>query len=355
MTSADKRDGYNLTTVTLVAALALTVAACGGGLDDQGSDQTTASQQTATSISASSMDTKRKAAPYMRKGVTAMAVAPDGGAIGVADSDGQLRIFDGTGVQVSRVLRPRGSDVAAGVVFAAGGRYMVSVGRDSTAQLWNVATGERVAILQGSEHALRAVASSGDGSIVVTGGEEARVMLWDGNTGRLKAILRGLTDFVNCLAVSPDGSVVASGDAAARVLLWNAQTGQLLHTLRGHAGEVNAVAFSSNGKLLVSSGEDGKVILWDTAGGQQAGALEGHRARVRSLAFTADGMQLAAGTQDGRVVLWDMASLSVVQDITASPYAVNAVAFGSLAGNQLFAGGEDSNVFSMKLPRKAAR
>lgn len=349
---------WRMFAASLWVAQGLLLGACGGGSDDAApefSSTAVASESAVSNGRAFNLAHKRRARSYARKGVTAIAVATEGKSIGVADSDGRVRMLDGSGARELRVLKVQGGAVAAGLNFSADGRYLVMVGRDSAAQLWSAETGELVFTLRGHESALRSVAASADGSVIATGGEDTRVMVWDGATGRLKRVLRGHTDFVNALNLSADGRLLASGDGDARILVWSVETGQLLYTLRGHSDEVTAVAFSANGKLLASAGEDGKVLLWDMVIGHPAQTLEGHRAPVRSLAFSSDSGLLASGAVDGRVVVWDMATRNVSQDLAASSAAINAVAFGTSNGKQLFSGNEDGQVFSWNLLRATAR
>ena len=209
-------------------ALGLLLSACGGGSDDGASSPSSSAvslEQPSSHALALKPGNKRRAHAYDRKGVTAIVVAPDGNAIGAANSDGRVRVLDASDARDLRVLKGQGGSSASGLIFSPDGRYLVSVGRDSVAQVWNVETGAERFTYRGPGHALRSVAASADGSVIATGGEETRVMVWDGTTGRLKRILGGLTDFVNALSVSPDGRYLASGDADARVLVWEIARG----------------------------------------------------------------------------------------------------------------------------------
>jgi WD40 repeat protein len=325
-------------TAALYVSFGLLLSACGGASDPAAPEPSRgalASERTAEGKN-DKAGPKRRARSDARKGVTAIAVSPDGASIGATNSDGRVRVLEASDGRDKKLLKAQGAAAAVGLIFSPDGRYLVSVGRDSVAQSWNVETGDNRFTLRGHEHPLRSVAAGADG-------EETRVMVWDGTTGRLKRILSGHTDFVNAVSVSPDGRLLASGDADARILVWDIASGRLLHTLRGHADELNAVVFSADGKLLASAGEDGKVILWDTAAGRQVNALAGHLSPVRSLAFNQGGGLLAAGTTNGRVLVWDMATRTVTREFQASNSAVNAVAFG---GNKLFAGTEEELVRS---------
>jgi len=323
------------------------LSACGGGADESVEP---VSRTALAASSAQPQPPKHRALPYDRKGITVLVVAPHGNGIGVANSDGSVRLLDPTGTREVRVFEAENAAAAVGLSFSGDGRHLVGVGRDSVARVWNVATGARLFTLRGHEHPLRSIAASADGAWIATSGEETRILVWDGVTGRLKRILNGHTDFVNALSMSPNGRLLASGDAAARVLIWEVATGRLLHVLRGHANEVNALAFSADGRLLASAGEDGNVLLWDAAAGHQLPTIPGHRTAVHSIAFAQDGALLAGGAKDGMVLLWDVAARTVPQALPGSNTAVNAVAFDVVSKTRLFIGNEASQVLSFEVP-----
>lgn len=351
-----------LTTAVLLGVLGAMLSACGGGEDPNAGTTATPLAAAPSAGATESQAPRRKALAYDRKGVSALVVSPDGKTVALANSDGRVRLLDSSGAAAAtKLLKPAGSGVTAGLIFTGDARYLVTVGRDSLAQVWKVDTGEVRFSLRGHEHALRSITASGDGSLIATGGEETRVMLWDGTTGRLKRIFTGPTDFVNTVSLSADGRWLASGDAAARVLVWNVATGQLLHTLRGHANEVNAVAFSPDGRLIASTGEDGKALLWDATSGTQVAALENSGGAMRSLAFSSDGALIAGGAADGRVLVWDTATHKVSEQLAGPGGAVNALAFDVRNPKQLFVGdaGSDGDtakgVMAMRMSGAATR
>src|SRR5438874_4161349 len=111
----------------LYASLGVLLNACGGG-SDEAAPESSSSARVLEPVASSSQAHKRRALSFERKGVTAIGVAHDGNAIGVATSDGRVRVLDASGAREIRVLKPQGGAAAAGLIFSADDRYLVTVG-----------------------------------------------------------------------------------------------------------------------------------------------------------------------------------------------------------------------------------
>jgi len=337
------------------ASFALLLAACGGADEKPAEANPARSAAAPTEARKAGADAKVASGlartpprPYERIGITALAASAAG--IASASADGRVSMLDPTTLGESRVLKQT-PGVIAGLIFSGGGRYLIGVGRDSVAQVWDVQTGERRYQLHGHEHPLRCVAASDDGSVVATCGEDTRVLLWDGATGKLRRVLSGHGDFVNAASVSADGRLLATGGADARVLLWDAAAGQLLRTLLGHADELAALAFSGDGRLLASAGLDGKVLLWDVASGRQLQALAAQGSPpARSLAFNRKSLLLAGGAADGKVWVWNTASFAAPLQLAGPGSGLTSVVFHPQNPNWLIMGDQEGRIASVIVP-----
>jgi WD40 repeat protein len=317
------------------------LVACGGGEEAASSTATLAKapENVATAPAAGRAAAGKMPRARVLRGVTALDVAPDGGVI-MAGADGSVHL-QAESASVRRAMAEGNGVATTAVAFSADGKLAVSVGRDSVAKVWNVASRSRLMTLQGHEHPIRAVAVSGDGAWVASAGEETRVMLWNAATGKLAKVLGGHASFVNAVAFSPDGRLLASGDAAGNVVIWNLANGAQRQRLKAHGDEVNSLAFSPDGRLLVSAGEDRSVVLWSADGGEKLQALNGHEAGVRSVAFSRDGEWLASAGEDRRVLVWDVATRTLSKTL-ATGAAVNTVAFDIRRRKEILLAGDES-------------
>ena len=66
-----------------------------------------------------------------------------------------------------------------------------ATGRRDTVEMWDPATGRRVAALEGNTGSVQDIAFSPDGSRLATGGVDGTVTIWDAASGEQLLVLRG--------------------------------------------------------------------------------------------------------------------------------------------------------------------
>ncbi len=97
------------------------------------------------------------------------------------------------------------------------------------------------------------------------------IHLWELASGQEVATLEGHTESTRGLAFSPDGRLLASCSGGNRssndqtVRIWDVATGRELRRFDGHLGAVNAVAFTPDGRSVVSGSDDATVLVWDVS------------------------------------------------------------------------------------------
>jgi serine/threonine protein kinase len=162
-----------------------------------------------------------------------------------------------------------------------------------------------LAELRGHGGDVTSAAFSPDGTRIVTASDDTTARVWDAATGASLAELRGHGGDATSAAFSPDGTriVTASWDRTARV--WDAATGAALAELRGHGGDVTSAAFSPDGTRIVTASRDQTARVWDAVTGASLAELTGHTEWLLSAAFSPDGTRIVTASEDGSARVWD--------------------------------------------------
>jgi WD40 repeat protein len=148
----------------------------------------------------------------------------------VAPLGPEVRVLDAGSGAVLNVLDFKGSPPPSGdPVFAPDGRVVVcpclsGAATTGTPEIWNLATGQRVARLAVEAGSATTWLASGDGRRLITGGSDGTVRVWDGS--RYELLLTLTTDgAVTALSMSADGQRIAAGTSTGAVHVWTAATG----------------------------------------------------------------------------------------------------------------------------------
>ncbi len=253
-----------------------------------------------------------------------MAFSPDASLLAVADSIGQVKLFD---VQSGKLVHaldgidrkterdkplkeflklPLAQGNVGGIAFSPDGALLATCGTaidyawdgqdhapDNTAgllKLWDVKTGELKHDLAGAHNLnVRDVAFSADGKRLAslgywrsTNGWQFGVKFWNPRTANVEGVLvtvPNLNGFGNThwsLALSPDGKQVAIGAGhydrrseinAGEIQLYSLASGKLERSWPVQPA-IDQVAYSFDGKLLAARSGESTLTLWDPSTGQ---------------------------------------------------------------------------------------
>jgi WD40 repeat protein/predicted Ser/Thr protein kinase len=236
-----------------------------------------------------------------QKGVTAIAIGPDGKTLYSGSDDLTIRLWQiETGARRLTLTGHRGSVNA--LAIDPNGKILASGSADKTIRLWRAADGKPIQTLSGHQSAVNAVAISPNGQILASAGEDKTIRLWNLKGGKAIRTLTGHQGAVLALAFSPDGKMLASASADNTVMLWNLGTGKVHRILTAHRKWVRAVAFSPDGQHLMSGGET--LHVWQAATGKLQLSLDGHDSWIDSIAISRNSQMLISGSHDGTLKIW---------------------------------------------------
>jgi WD40 repeat protein len=187
------------------------------------------------------------------------------------------------------------------VVFALDGR-VVTTSVDSSARVWNPATGELIFVLAAQhQQKILAAAVSPDGTKIATASADRTARIWPAPLGSTPTILAGHTAGLRAASFSRDGKLLltASDDGTAR--LWDPSV-PALAPLGSQAGAVDTVSYSADGKLVLSAGADATARLWRTD--ETTSQVLRHAARINTASFVSGGREVLTASDDGTAKLW---------------------------------------------------
>lgn len=235
--------------------------------------------------------------------------SPDGKAVAVGCADNTVRAFDPSNGQQILFMGTH-ADWVLGTTFSRDGEHLVSVSRDMSVKLTEVATQRFIdnvtsitpGALKGglmaidvrpvTEQKLQKVPPDTPGAkpkqydeIIVAGSdgtprlykmhrEEKRVIGDDANRIRQ---FDPMTGRISTIRFSPDGLKVAAAsslDGKGQVRVYDANTGKTLIDCEGVNGPAYTVTWTPDGKTIASGGFDGKVWLHDAATGKLIKAFD---------------------------------------------------------------------------------
>ena len=227
------------------------------------------------------------------------------------------------------------------VAFTPDSAVLASASFDSTAKLWDVATGEELRTFSGYSNSVCCVAISPDGQVLASGDISGVVKFWDIKSGQegthLIDVNPDVHKGVDSLAFSPDGRRLAVGYDNQGVRIWDSVNGELKQSVAASQhGSIESVAFSPDGHWLATASLEGSVMVWDLASAEGGdGSADSVKPiyqfdigdDIHGVAFSPDGKLLAAGCYDQTVTLWNMATGQKVRTMNGNANYVHAVAF----------------------------
>ncbi len=234
------------------------------------------------------------------KGVNDVALSPDGTLLAIASNDGELFTRN---LETQQEVKFRYDAIVNRLAFSPGhstapeeeSPRLATAGRDNTARLWDLKTGEEK---ESFEHDawVNDVAFSPDGKTLATAsGQTAR--LWLIGTGAEKKPPLQQEARVAKVVFSPNGKTLITGSQNGVIQKWSLETNRRTSSTTYDARE-NGMVLSPNGSVLATTSGN-TVRVWDLKAEQELARVT--RYRPVAVALGGDGNTLAIVDSDGTV------------------------------------------------------
>jgi cytochrome c/WD40 domain-containing protein len=151
---------------------------------------------------------------------------------------------------------------------------------------------------------------SRNGDLLLAAGGKAvqsgKAVLFDVRTGNRVAVVGQERDDVLAADITPDGKLIALGGPGRLVRVYHAAGGTLAYEIKKHTDWITALEFSPDGTRLATGDRGGSISLWEAASGGTVGALAEHKDAITSLSWRGDSQLLASASEDGNLIVWNV-------------------------------------------------
>lgn len=223
-----------------------------------------------------------------------------------------IRIADVETGKIIKSIRVHSSGIGS-IKFSPNSSIIASSSGDGSIKFWDVISGKIIRIIHANKAGVSTINFSSDGRYIVSatetqrllkGGSDTSINLWNVKTG--EKVLSIENEFpISSVAISPNDKYIASASWGA-VRLWDINTGVRISEFK-HLGQVTKIVFSSDGKFLISSSLEKDLKIWDVSS-EKALATIDYTVPIYDIDISFDSKLVALALRNNLGAIWHIPS-----------------------------------------------
>ena len=139
---------------------------------------------------------------------------------------------------------------------------------------------------------LTSIAFSGNGKMLITGGKDFSASVWDIDSGNKQFVLNGHSGPILSVALSETAQNASTVSQDRTTKYWSLDQAIEHRYLKGHEDEVMAIAVSPDDKYVATAAKDDVIKIWSVESGIEVFNLQNHPTFGNGLCFSHDGEEL---------------------------------------------------------------
>eukprot|EP00890_Picochlorum_soloecismus_P003875 jgi/Picsp_1/4489/NSC_06710-R1_tgf-beta receptor-interacting protein 1 len=220
------------------------------------------------------------------------------------------------------------------VSFTREGDFLITCGKDSNVNLWWADNGEH------------------DTSMLMTGAGDSTARLWDIASGEelykfqfhepCRAVKFNIGDTMAAISSDPFMNSVSCIRLVKIADDLADQTDEVITKFTGPRGRITRVHWTDLNRTLISASEDGCVRRWDVETGKVLQEAQLHKQTIGDLQMSVDGTHCITASVDQSAKIIDTQNLEVLKTFT-SQVPVNSAALSPTHDHVLIGGGQEAS------------
>jgi eukaryotic-like serine/threonine-protein kinase len=271
--------------------------------------------------------------------VSGVAVDDDGASFYTSGADGVVAKWRTSEDRLATLVNA--DKITYGFDRSDNGEWMVLVGEEGAASVWDARGGRKLTDLPGVKQSRSVLFVDNDRRIVI-GEIDGTLKIFPWVNGEARAPVEVKTTHTEVLAMVARGSRFFIAHRDQTVLERDLASSQEVRTIKTVSSPFS-VALSADARVLAIGTWLGAVEVWDLNAGKPLDSAKGPTALIHSVDISPDGQMIAIGSRDGTTRLWHIPTRQWLATVAARPSGAEMVLF--LAdGKRLVIGYEDGEV-----------